>query len=99
MNQTVLWDSQMKAQKLKQGMGYIKSAMYCFDYSKDIIVEEEQQDNNLDRTILHYMVRNGDRAYFSEEYLPEGMLKEGIKKPDITAILEQRRKKSEMVYL
>ena len=99
MNQTVLWDSQMKAQKLKQGMGYIKSAMYCFDYSKDIIVEEEQQDNTLDRTILHYMVRNGDRAYFSEEYLPEGMLKEGIKKPDITAILESSAERRVKWYI
>lgn len=64
MNQTVLWDSQMKAQKLKQGMGYIKSAMYWFDYSGDIIVEEEQQDNTLDRTIVPGSGdREGDRSH------------------------------------
>lgn len=68
-------------------MGYSKSVMYCFDYSRDIIVEEKQS-NTLDRAVLHYMVRDGDKAYFSEEYLPAGMLKEGSKKPDITAILE-----------
>lgn len=100
MNQTVLWDRQMKARKLKQGMDYIKSTMYWFDYSMDITVEEKQQiSNTLDRVILHYTVRDGDRAYFSEEYLPEGMPKEGIKKPDITAMLENSAEKRVKWYI
>ena len=100
MNQTVLWNRQMKAKKLKQGMDYNKSAMYWFDYSRDITVEEKQHTNNtLDRAILHYMVRDGDRAYFSEEYLPEGMPKEGTKKPDITAILESSTERRVKWYI
>ena len=90
----------MKAQKLKQGMRYIKSTMYWFDCPMDITVEEKQQTSNtLDRTILHYMVRDGDRAYFSEEYLPEGMSKEGVKKPDITAILESSAERRVKWYI
>ena len=100
MNQTALWDSQMKAQKLKRGMDHIKSTMYWFDCSMDITVEEKQQTSNtLDRTILHYMVRDGDRAYFSEEYLPEGLPKAGIKKPDITAILESSAERRVKWYI
>lgn len=99
MNQTVLWDSQMKAQELKQGVGYNKSVMYWFDCSRDITVEETQQDNTVDKAILHYMVSGGDKAYFSEEYLPAGMSKEGIKKPDITAILENSVKKRVKWYI
>lgn len=90
----------MKAQKLKQGMGYNLRVMYWFDCSMDIIVEEKQIiSNTLDRAILHYMVRNGDRAYFSEEYLPAGMLKEGTKTPDITAILESSAERKVKWYI
>lgn len=99
MNQTVSWDSQMKAQKLKQGMDYNKTVMYWFDCSRDITVEERQANNTLDRAILHYMVRDGDRAYFSEEYVPEGTSKEGTKKPDITAILENGAERKVKWYI
>lgn len=99
MNQTVSWDSQMKAQKLKQGMGYNKTVMYWFDYSRDITVEEKQNDNTLDRAILHYTVRDGDRAYFSKEYVPVGTPKEGTKKPDITAILESSAERKVKWYI
>ncbi|MCM1189495.1 MAG: hypothetical protein NC541_09380 [bacterium] len=77
----------MKAQKLKPGKTHNRTAMYWFDYSRDIIVEERQTDT-LDRVILHYTVRDGDKAYFSEEYIPEGTPQEKTKKPDVTAILE-----------
>lgn len=45
----------MKAQKLKQGIrydtpqkNYIKSTMYEFDFSTDIMVAEKQQDDTMD---------------------------------------------------
>ena len=87
----------MKAQKLKQGIeydtpkkNYIKSTMYEFEFSTDIMVMEDQKqkDGSIDQTILHFMLREGEKAYFSEEYLPAGMRKDGVKKPDITAIIE-----------
>lgn len=68
---------------------YIKSVMYKFDFSTDImVVEKQQKDSSIDQTILHYILDEGETAYFSEEYLPVGMKKDGVKKPDITAIIE-----------
>ena len=86
----------MKAERLRQEIkydtpekNYIKSKMYMFDFSTDIMVVEEQaQDGSKDQTILHYKLKEKEQAYFSEEYLPNGMKKEGQKKPDITAIVE-----------
>lgn len=89
----------MKAQKLKKGMGYNKTVMYWFDYSRDITVEERQVNGTLDRAILHYIVRDGDRAYFSEEYVPVGTPKKGTKKPDITAILESSAERKVKWYI
>lgn len=86
----------MKTKKLNREMRYdtpekkyIKSIMYEFDFSTDImIVESQQLDGSADYTLLHYLLQDGDKAYFSEEYLPAGMSKRGAKKPDITAIVE-----------
>ncbi len=57
MNQTVSWDSQMKAQRLRQDIGYNKTVMYWFDRPMDITVEKKQKNNILDKTILHFTVR------------------------------------------
>lgn len=55
----------MKAQKLRQGKSYDNRVMYYFDCSMDITVEEKQAGSNtLDRAILHYTVRDGDRGYY-----------------------------------
>lgn len=89
----------MKTQKLKQGSGYNKTVMYWFDYSRDITVEEKQVNGTLDRAILHYTVRDGDRAYFSKEYVPVKTPKEGTKKPDITAILESSAERKAKWYI
>ena len=85
----------MKTEKLHQGINYstskknyTKSRMYEFDFSTDIMVEEDQDDGTTDQTILQYIVNEKEKAYFSEEYLPAGMKKEGVKKPDITAMIE-----------
>lgn len=85
----------MKTEKLKQGINYsmskknyTKSKMYEFDFSTDIMVEENQDDGTTDQTILQYALNGKEKAYFSEEYLPVGMKKEGVKKPDITAMVE-----------
>ncbi len=89
----------MKAKKLEQGMGYEKRKMYWIDCPMDIAVEEKQDNGTLDRTILHYAVRDGDKAYFSEEYLPEGISKDGVKMPDITAILESSAERRVKWYI
>lgn len=52
MNQTVLWDSQMEAQRLRQDIYYNKTVMYWFDRSMDITVEEKQKNNTLAMYIL-----------------------------------------------
>lgn len=85
----------MKAEKLKKGIkyntpekNYTKSKMYEFDFSTDIMVVEQQENGTTDQTLLHYILKENEKAYFSEEYLPVGVKKEGIKKPDITAIIE-----------
>ena len=52
MNQTVLWDSQMEAQRLRQDIYYNKRVMYWFDRSMDITVEEKQKNNTLAMYIL-----------------------------------------------
>ena len=52
----------MKTKELKQGIkydtpekNYIKSTMYEFGFSTDIMVSEKQQkDESMDQTILHY---------------------------------------------
>ena len=54
----------MKTKKLKQGIkydtpekNYIKSTMYEFDFTTDIMVTEEQlKDASSDQTILHYLL-------------------------------------------
>lgn len=90
----------MKAQKLRQGKGYNNRVMYCFECSMDITVEEKQVDTNtLDKAILHYTVRDGDRGYFSKEYIPDGMPKKGTKKPDITAIVENNAERKVKWYI
>lgn len=92
----------MKAQKLRQGKGYDNRVMYWFDYTRDITVEEKQTNantNTLDRVILHYTVKDGDKAYFSKEYVPMGMSKNDTKKPDITAILESSAERKVKWYI
>lgn len=85
----------MKTKRLKNGIAYdtpqknyIKSVMYEFDFDTSILVTQKQVDGSNDYTFLHYFLKEGDKAYFSEEYLPVGVRKEGVKKPDITAIIE-----------
>lgn len=53
----------MKAEILKQGINYstskknyTKSKMYEFDFSTDIMVEENQDDGTTDQTILQYIL-------------------------------------------
>lgn len=90
----------MKVQKLRQGKDYDNRVMYCFDCSRDIIVEEKQTNpNTLDRAILHYTVRDGDRAYFSKEYVPMGISRKDTKKPDITAIMESSAERKVKWYI
>ncbi len=89
----------MKAQRLRQDIGYNKTVMYWFDRSMDITVEEKQKNNTLDKTTLHFTVRDGDRAYFSNEYVPAGTKKKSTKKPDITAILESSAERKVKWYV
>lgn len=90
----------MNVQRLKRGIGYNKTVMYWFECAMDIVVEEEQQiSNTLDRVILHFMVKDGDKAYFGKEYVPMGMSKAETKKPDITAILESNTDRKVKWYI
>ncbi len=91
----------MKTQKLTPGIkyntsekNYIKSTMYEFDRNEEILVEEKQNNGTCDQILLCYNIGEGEKAYFSEEYLPYGMKKEGEKKPDITAIVENSQEKA-----
>lgn len=62
----------MKTKKLNREMRYdtpekkyIKSIMYEFDFSTDImIVESQQLDGSADYTLLHYLLQDGDKAIF-----------------------------------
>lgn len=85
----------MKAEKLQSELNYsvmpqkyVKSRMYEFDFSTCILVQETHDNGSVDNVFLDYFMNFGDKAYFSEEYLPIGKRKEGVKKPDITAIIE-----------
>lgn len=85
----------MKAEKLQSELNYsvmpqkyVKSRMYEFDFSTCILVQETHDNGSVDNVFLDYFMNCGDKAYFSEEYLPMGKRKEGVKKPDITAIIE-----------
>lgn len=48
---------------------------------------------------MHYTVRDGDRCYFSKEYIPDGIPKKGTKKPDITAIMENNTERKVKWYI
>lgn len=90
----------MKVQKLRQGKDYNNRVMYCFDCSMDITVEEKQATTStLDKAILHYTVKDGDRGYFSKEYVPDEMPKKGTKKPDITAMVESSTERKVKWYI
>lgn len=89
----------MKAKQLKTGMTYVKSIMYWFDCTMDIIVEEPQDKSECDKVILHFIMEKGEIGYFSKEYLPPEMPKEGVKKPDITAVLERTEEKKSKWYI
>ena len=89
----------MKTKKLKRGIRYdtvekryMKSAMYEFDFNTDILVVQNHDNKTVDQVLMQYELAEGDKAYFSEENLPAGMKKDGIKKPDITAMIENPEK-------
>ena len=44
-------------------------------------------------------MRNGEKGYFSKEYIPDGMPKKGTKKPDITAIVESSTERKVKWYI
>ena len=96
----------MKTQKLKPGVEYDtvdkkydKTVMYKFDFSVNILVVEPQDDGTSDQTTLIFALGEDECAYFSEEYRPVGMKKEGTKKPDITAIIENSNLKKIKWYI
>lgn len=90
----------MKTKELKKEVQYnttekkyTKSAMYEFDFNTDILVVQNHDNGTTDQLLLQYELEEGENAYFSEEYLPVGMKKDGVKKPDITAMIESTAKK------
>ena len=65
-----------------------KTALYEVRKSREIIVEEKQNDGSLDQVILEYCIEDENMiGYFAKEYRPAGVEKSGAKKIDITALV------------
>lgn len=77
----------IKARKLKGNEIPERTALYEVKDSRNIAVEEKQDDGSLDQVILEYCVENDDTGYFAKEYRPENVKKEGAKVIDITAVM------------
>lgn len=77
----------IKARKLRSLEIPQKTALYEIGDSKDILVEEKQQDGSLDQVVLEYRVKKGNVGYFAKEYRPAGVGKEGAKVIDITSVM------------
>lgn len=77
----------IKARKLKSSEIPQKTALYELGDSRDILVEEKQQDGSSDQVVLEYCVKKGDTGYFAKEYRPTGVKKDGAKVIDITSVI------------
>ena len=83
----------IKASKLNNFDTPKRTALYKVVNSRDILVEEKQQDGSMDQVILEYCVKEGNIGYFAKEYRPASVKKEGAKVIDITAIMLDCEKK------
>lgn len=84
---------QIKAIKLWPSQKPQKTELYEISASRNISVEERQEDGSLDQVILEYRLEAGDTAYFAKEYRPGNINETGAKKVDITAVALNHVKK------
>lgn len=77
----------IKARKLKRAEIPGKTELYEFQDSRNIAVEEKQEDGSLDQVTLEYSMGTDDVGYFAKEYRPADVQKTGSKVIDITAAM------------
>lgn len=83
----------IRAKYLRESEAAGKTELYEVRKSREIIVEEKQDDGSLDQVILVYSVEDGDVGYFAKEYRPANVQKTGAKVIDITAAILNNEKK------
>lgn len=64
--------------KLKAGAIPERTKLYSFDYSRDVLVEERQNDGTCDQVIIRYIIGESEEGLFAKEYWPDNILKDGI---------------------
>lgn len=77
----------IKAERLKESKIPEKTKLYEVRKSRNIPVEEKQDDGSLDQVILEYSVEDDNIGYFAKEYRPDDVEKTGAKVIDITAVM------------
>lgn len=77
----------IKARKLKGAEIPGKTELYEVEGSRDIVVEEKQDDGSLDQVTLEYSIGSDDVGYFAKEYRPADVQKTGSKVIDIMAVM------------
>lgn len=83
----------IKAKNLRESEAPGKTELYEVRKSREIIVEEKQDDGSLDQVVLVYSVEDGNVGYFAKEYRPADVQKTGAKVIDITAATLNNDKK------
>ncbi len=86
----------IKAIKLKDPATPQKGKLYEVEFRETpclIPVEEKHEDGSLDQVVLDYHMEEGETGYFSKEYLPDNMSRDGAKRIDITAVMLNHQKR------
>lgn len=84
---------EIKASRLKKHVECEKRKLYKFVGDNIVPVKENQADGSIDIVLLKYYMQDDEEGYFSKEYIPEGMKKDGAKSLDITAFVINHDKK------
>lgn len=77
----------IKAKKLNESEIPGKTELYEIIKTRNIDVEEKQEDGSLDHVVLKYCMKSSDIGYFAKEYRPANVQKFGSKVIDITAVM------------
>lgn len=83
----------MEASEWKDATKFQKRHLYEITKSRMIPFEEWQADGSKDKVLLHFNIAQNEKGYYAEEYLPNGIPKNGNKFIDITAIKRNDAKK------
>lgn len=90
---------EIKANRLKSSKKPEKGKLYEIRDNCEIEVTEDQEDGSRDIVILKFCVEAESVGYFAQEYLPDGIKKEGAKRIDVTAVMLDDTKKYIRWYL